>query len=52
MEKKENKELIHKIELEDIKEKKKFGRVVVLEQIHMLLEQIHMLISVRYVFHH
>ena len=36
-ENKENKELTHKIQVEDIKEKKKFGRVVVLEQIHMLL---------------
>ena len=46
MDEKENKELIHKIEVEDIKEKKKCGRVVVLEQIHMLL-----LISGRYVSH-
>ena len=36
MDEKESRELIHKIEVEDIKEKKKFGRVVVLEQIHML----------------
>ena len=34
-ENKENKELIlHKIEIEDIKEKKNIGRVAVLEQIH------------------